>query len=466
MLLNRLKYLQMAMLPVHEHDTIAAISTPQGAGGIGIVRMSGDKAFAIAAKILKTKKDFSEIDTHTVSYAKVIDPSNEDVLDEVLVVKMQGPRTFTKEDVVEINCHGGSVVIQKVLALVVYEGARLADPGEFTKRAFLNGRMDLSQAEAVIDVINAKTERGVKIAINQLEGNLSLEIKALRAKIIGLLAHCEVTIDYPEYDIDQITEKQVAQGLQEILKTLEAISFSFDKGRIIRDGANVVIAGRPNVGKSSLLNALIGHQKAIVTDIPGTTRDIIEEYINIRGIPVKMTDTAGLRETEDFVEKIGVDRAKKAVEAADLVIFMLDALEKAPSLPPGSAIVVINKIDLVDDATAQKLKETFENHCVVMTSIVNSIGINELEEAIAEALMHDDALSDNQIMLTNIRHKSLVDKAIEGVKGAMMAYEDKLPLDCLTIDMKNAGENLGQITGEAVSEDVLHEIFSRFCIGK
>ncbi|HHY23330.1 MAG TPA: tRNA uridine-5-carboxymethylaminomethyl(34) synthesis GTPase MnmE, partial [Clostridiaceae bacterium] len=344
---------------MNENDTITAISTPYGAGGIGIIRISGEKAFEIAEKIFKGKKTIRHIKSHTINYGKIFDFKDGTVIDEVLLTKMDRPNTFTREDTIEINCHGGIVVLKKVLELVVREGARLAEPGEFTKRAFLNGRIDLAQAEAVIDLINAKTSRSSKIALEQLEGKLSIEIKEARDRLIGFIAHIEATLDYPEEDIDEITELEVYNGLEEIKNKLSILLSGFKKGRIIREGIKAVIIGRPNVGKSSLLNRLAGYNRAIVTDIPGTTRDIVEEYISIAGIPIRIIDTAGIRETKDEVERIGVEKTMNAIESADLVIMMVDAfagfakedeevLKYISNISGKKPVVLLNKIDLVE----------------------------------------------------------------------------------------------------------------------
>ena len=459
---------------MHFDDTIAAISTAQGTGGIGIIRISGEKAFDIASRIYRGNKDFVELKSHTINYGKVINPVNEDTIDEVLVSKMKKPNTFTREDIVEINCHGGTVVLKRILETVINEGARLAEPGEFTKRAFLNGRIDLSQAEAVIDIINAKTTESTKAAVSQLEGKLSKRIKAARSKLIELIAHIEVTVDYPEHDIEEITGEKVYQGIQDIREKLKNIVQGFEKGRIIREGITTVIVGRPNVGKSSLLNELAGKNKAIVTDIPGTTRDIIEEYINIKGIPVRIVDTAGIRETEDVVEKIGVEMARKAVENADLIIVMLDVtqgisnedLEIIKNTEGKRIIILINKIDLAEEDKVRKFEGMLEGKTIIKTSIKNEVGVEELENRIANMFFEGQLNLENEVLITNIRHKNLIDMSLRSIEDASQAYEGGMPLDCITIDVKNAAEYLGQITGESISEDVMHEIFSRFCIGK
>ncbi len=499
---------------MNENDTITAISTPYGTGGIGIVRISGEKAFEIAEKIFKGKKTIKQIKSHTINYGNIIDSEDGIVIDEVLLTKMDKPNTFTREDTVEINCHGGIVVLKKVLELVVKEGARLAEPGEFTKRAFLNGRIDLAQAEAVIDLINAKTSRSSKIALGQLEGKLSVKIKEVRDKLIGLIAHIEVTLDYPEEDIDVITELEVYNGLEEIKNKLSSLLTGFKKGKIIREGIKAVIIGRPNVGKSSLLNQLTGYNRAIVTDIPGTTRDIIEEYISVAGIPVRIIDTAGIRETKDEVERIGVEKTMNAIESADLVIMMVDAfagftkedeevLKYISNFGGKKPVVLLNKIDLVEkentkhhstqdnitplDNTVEEDKENLQHKgdlqhkdnllhkdnlpelekiSIIETSMKDGRGIDELEREISRLFTGGEIDTDSEVLVTNVRHASLVEKALNSINDAISAYRDAMPLDCITIDIRNAAQHLGEITGESVSDEILHQIFSRFCIGK
>jgi tRNA modification GTPase len=345
-------------------DTIAALSTPIGTGGIGIIRISGKKAFDIVSNIFTSNKSIDEIESHTVTYGKIVDPMNKNVVDEVLLTKMCKPKTFTREDIIEINCHGGLVVVNRILELLLKYGARPAEAGEFTKRAFLNGRIDLSQAEAIIDLINSKTVESSRAAISHLEGNLSKKLNSLRETLVGLLAHIEVTVDYPEHDIEEITGEKVIESLKIVKNSLLSLAKSFDRGKILREGINIVIAGKPNVGKSSLLNQLSGNTRAIVTDIPGTTRDIIEEYINIKGIPAKVIDTAGIRITKDIVEKIGVDKAYTAIENADLIIMVIAAdtgileedTEVLNIIKGKKSIVMINKIDLVDEGKIENIK--------------------------------------------------------------------------------------------------------------
>lgn len=459
---------------MYKEDTIAAISTPHGTGGVGIIRISGDKAFEIAEKIFKGNRDFKLICSHTINYGKIVNPENGAVLDEVLLSKMEKPKTFTREDVVEINCHGGMVVLKNILELCIKQGARLAEPGEFTKRAFLNGRIDLSQAEAVIDLINSKTNESSKAAINQLEGKLSQKIKDARRKLIELLAHIEVTVDYPEHDIEEITGQMIYKEIGEIKQKLCDIIKGFEKGRIIREGIDAVIIGKPNVGKSSLLNELSGKSKAIVTDIPGTTRDIIEEYININGIPLRIIDTAGIRETEDVVEKIGVERTHKAINDADLIIMMIDAKRGMDEednkiltmLGDKKLIILINKTDIVDEDQICKIESLLAGKKYIKTSMKEGTGINELESTITELFVQGEVNINEEVLLTNIRHKNLIDMAVSSIEKAMDAIENFMTLDLVSIDITDAADYLGQITGESVSEDVMHEIFSRFCLGK
>ena len=456
---------------MYGNDTIAAVSTPYGSGGIGIVRLSGEEAFNIASKVFKGKKPFNKLRTHTLNYGKIFDPCSGEIIDEVLLSKMEAPHTYTKEDVVEINCHGGATVQRRILELLLKEGARLAGPGEFTMRAFLNGRIDLSQAEAVIDLINSKTDESARAAVGQLEGRLSGKIKEARKELMGLLAHIEATVDYPEYDIEEITGRLINEALKKIREKLERIAESFEKGRIIREGLNAVIIGKPNVGKSSLLNELAGKNRAIVTDVPGTTRDIIEEYVDIDGIPVKIADTAGIRETSDAVERIGVERAEKAIEDADLVIMMVDVREGIKEedekilekIRDKKHIVVINKIDLSQDAHEYPI---LEGRRAIRTSVKYDIGIDSLEKEIKELFLKGEIGANNEVLVTNIRHKNLIDKAIESIDDACRAYADNMPVDIVSVDIKNAAEYLGRITGESVCEDLVKEIFEKFCIGK
>lgn len=459
---------------MYNDDTIAAISTAYGTGGISIVRISGEKAVSIADKLFRGKKKLKDVDSHTLNYGKIIDPSTGETVDEVLVSKMKGPHTFTREDVVEINCHGGAIVTRRILELVLKHGARLAEPGEFTKRAFLNGRIDLSQAEAVIDIITAKTEESSKVALKQLEGSISRRIEKIRKELITLIAHIEVTVDYPEHDMEEITGEMVYDKLKLIKSDLTKLSASFERGRVFREGVSIVLAGRPNVGKSSLLNELTGKNRAIVTDVPGTTRDIIEEYINIKGVPVRIIDTAGIRKTEDLVEKIGVEKTKNAIEDADLVIVVLDAeegikdedLEILDKIRDRKSIILVNKIDLVDEASLAKIESKLGDNKVMRVSAKEGTGLDKLEQAISDMFLQGELYQENEVLITNIRHKELLDKTIESIDEACKAYETGMPIDCITIDIRNAAEYLGQITGDSVNEDIINCIFSRFCVGK
>ncbi len=460
---------------MYNEDTIAALSTPFGTGGIGVIRISGEKAFSTAAKIFKTSKAMEEIHSHTVTYGKIVDNESKDVIDEVLLLKMCKPNTFTREDVIEIHCHGGIVVINRVLELIFKNGVRPAEPGEFTKRAFLNGRIDLSQAEAIIDLINSKTVESSKAAVSHLEGRLSSRLKTIRETLVGLLAHIEVTVDYPEHDIEEITGEKVLENLINIKDELHTLAGTFARGKILREGLNIVIAGKPNVGKSSLLNQLSGSTKAIVTDIPGTTRDIIEEYVNIKGIPAKITDTAGIRSTQDVVEKIGVNKAYEAVEQADLTIVVLSAetgieeedIKILNLIKNKKALILINKTDLANKEQVSEIKRQLEEYDIVLNaSVINARGIEELETTISELFIKGRISGNDEVLLTNSRHKYLVDRAIEDIQQALNSFKTGMPLDMVTIDIKSCADNIGQITGESIDEAVMHDIFSRFCIGK
>ncbi len=452
-------------------DTIAAISTAYGTGAIAIIRLSGSKSFKIVSRLFSGSARFEDLKSHTVSYGRIVDPLNLETVDEVMVVKLKGPNTFTREDTVEINCHGGMVVQKRILKLLVEYGARPAYPGEFTKRAFLNGRIDLSQAEAVIDIINSKTVLASREAVRQLEGDLSHELKDIRDRLISIIAHIEATVDFTEHDIDELTEKQLAGSLSDIQKRIGKLSSRFERGRILREGLKIVIVGRPNVGKSSLLNRLSGKNRAIVSDIPGTTRDSIEEIININGIPAVITDTAGIRETEDVLEKTGVERTHKEIGEADLLIVMLDASENInaeeenflKSIEKIKHIIVINKMDLSKGVTGSEL---LKEKLFVEMSLKNNVGIEELESKITGMFEADSIISDKEVLITNIRHKKLIDEADDFIKGALHSYDEGMPLDIMTIDIRNAAESIGKITGESVEEEVLNQIFSRFCIGK
>lgn len=457
-----------------EFDTIAAISTATGEGGISIIRVSGDRALQVVGRIFKGKhsKSLDTIEAYTMRYGHIAEFDGDDIIDEVIVSYMKGPRSFTAEDTVEINCHGGIVATNKVLENVIKAGARIAEPGEFTKRAFLNGRIDLSQAEAVIDIIRAKTELSMKSAVMQADGSLSKSVRELRDKLIALIAHIEATVDYPEDDLEEITAVQVTARLKEVEQELGKAIETADEGKILREGLSTVIVGKPNVGKSSLLNTLLMENRAIVTDIPGTTRDVIEEYINIKGIPVKIVDTAGIRETEDVVEKIGVLKSREKIEEADLVILLLDSSRELTdedreiiSIIEGKKyIVLLNKSDLVGKIDIKGI-EGLEPEYVISTSVVQGFGIDSLKEAIVKLFFHGE-IKQNGLVITNMRHKEAMMAAKSSCLQAIEALRGTSSIDLASIDIRNAWYSLGQITGDTMEEDIIDKIFSEFCLGK
>ncbi|MCY8435473.1 tRNA uridine-5-carboxymethylaminomethyl(34) synthesis GTPase MnmE [Bacillus haynesii] len=458
-------------------DTIAAISTPMGEGAIAIVRMSGPEALAIADKVYKGPggKRLSSVDSHTINYGHIVDPETEKVVEEVMVSVLKAPKTFTREDIVEINCHGGLVTVNQVLQLVLREGARLAEPGEFTKKAFLNGRIDLSQAEAVMDLIRAKTDRAMNVAMNQMEGRLSSLIKRLRAEILETLAHVEVNIDYPEYDdVEEMTHKMLIEKATKVKKEIEALLTTSEQGKILREGISTVIIGRPNVGKSSLLNSLVHETKAIVTDIPGTTRDVIEEYVNVRGVPLRLVDTAGIRETEDIVERIGVERSRQVLKEADLILLVLNYSEplseediKLFEATKGmDIIVIVNKTDLEQKLDLDRVRELAGNQPVVTTSLLKEEGIDELEEAIQSLFFTGAIESGDLTYVSNTRHISLLHEAKRAITDALEGIENDVPIDMVQIDLTRCWEVLGEIIGDAVHESLIDQLFSQFCLGK
>jgi len=458
-------------------DTIAAISTPLGEGGIGIVRISGSEALKIAGKIFKPKrkKEIKRPENHKLMYGHVVNPENGEVIDEVLLAYMRSPKTYTAEDVVEINCHGGIVPLRKTLELTLKYGARPAEPGEFTKRAFLNGRIDLAQAESVLDIIRARTEKGLQIAVRQLKGRLSTKVNKIQNKILDLIAHIEANIDFPEEDLEILDTGNIKRIVEEINKELFLILEGAEKGKIYREGINAVIVGKPNVGKSSLLNALLREKRAIVTDIPGTTRDVIEEYINIRGIPLKIVDTAGLRETSELVEKLGVERTKELLGKADIVLLMLDAgtgiteedLGVINLVDKKKTLVVINKIDVEKDVLSrEKVKEIFKKRPLMEISALKEEGIEELEELIYQTIMGGNVKKQEDILISNVRHKSIIERAKTNIEDAKRALEKGLPLDLVTVDLRSAWEVMGEITGMTVGEELIDRIFRDFCVGK
>jgi tRNA modification GTPase len=456
-------------------DTIAAIATAPGEAGIGIVRLSGSMAIDILNKVFKGKRSKSvfDIPSRVVSYGHIVD-EKDNVIDEVLSIIMRMPNSYTKEDVVEIHCHGGIIPVRRIMELVLKSGAVMAEPGEFTKRAFLNGRIDLTQAEAVIDVITSKTETGLNAALNQLDGELSKELHSIMGDLLSILAHIEASIDFPEHDIEEVTQDNILNAAIKSFGNMKKLSDSFEEGKIIRDGLSTAIVGRPNVGKSSLLNIIIKENRAIVTDIPGTTRDIIEEYLNMGGVLVKLIDTAGIRETVDVVERIGVERTKSAIEEAEVIIFVIDASMPLTQedhdilelIKSKKVIVAANKIDKGVHEDVSKLVDIFRQENVLKMSVKQKIGIEEIEEKIKDLVYHGQASVSKNRMVTNIRHKDLLDKALDGVSRAIDGLNDGVPIDLLSVDIKEAWRRLGQITGDVVEEDIINEIFSKFCIGK
>jgi len=455
-------------------DTIAAISTPIGVAGIGIVRVSGRDAVNIVEKIFHSPRDRKpgEARNHSMLYGYIKQEGK--IVDEVLVSVMRAPHSFTAEDVVEINCHGGVVAVRKVLETVLNAGARPAEPGEFSKRAFLNGRIDLAQAESIIDLINAKTEKSLKVAVNQLEGALSGEVKTIRDDLLELIAHIEAGIDFPEHDIEDVSRSRIEIKTREVLDRLKQLIDGAETGKVLREGLKTAIIGKPNVGKSSLLNALLKEKRAIVTDIPGTTRDAIEEVASIRGIPVVVVDTAGIRETEDVVEKLGVERSREMFEEADLILFMIDAStglteedrEILTLIKERKVICIINKTDIRSHIDMSEVEKYIDRHDMLEMSLLRGQGLDKLEEKIEKIVYAGIGCGREDTMVSSIRHKNALAKAAGSVEAVLNALSANLPTDCMAIDLKAAVDSLGEITGETLDEDLVDQIFSRFCIGK
>ncbi|VGW68653.1 tRNA modification GTPase mnmE [Streptococcus pyogenes] len=453
-----------------EFDTITAISTPLGEGAIGIVRLSGTDALAIAQSVFKGK-NLEQVASHTINYGHIIDPKTGTIIDEVMVSVMLAPKTFTRENVVEINTHGGIAVTNEILQLLIRQGARMAEPGEFTKRAFLNGRVDLTQAEAVMDIIRAKTDKAMTIAVKQLDGSLSQLINDTRQEILNTLAQVEVNIDYPEYDdVEEMTTALLREKTQEFQSLLENLLRTAKRGKILREGLSTAIIGRPNVGKSSLLNNLLREDKAIVTDIAGTTRDVIEEYVNIKGVPLKLVDTAGIRETDDLVEQIGVERSKKALQEADLVLLVLNASEKLTdqdrallNLSQGSnRIILLNKTDLEQKIELEQLPAD-----LIPISVLTNQNINLIEDRVNQ-LFFDNAglVEQDATYLSNARHISLIEKAVQSLEAVNDGLALGMPVDLLQVDLTRTWEILGEITGDAAPDELITQLFSQFCLGK
>ncbi|HDZ7666469.1 TPA: tRNA uridine-5-carboxymethylaminomethyl(34) synthesis GTPase MnmE [Staphylococcus aureus] len=456
-------------------DTITSISTPMGEGAIGIVRLSGPQAVEIADKLYKGKHLLNDVPSHTINYGHIIDPESKEVVEEVMVSVLRAPKTFTREDIIEINCHGGILTINRVLELTMTYGARMAEPGEFTKRAFLNGRIDLSQAEAVMDFIRSKTDRASKVAMNQIEGRLSDLIKKQRQSILEILAQVEVNIDYPEYDdVEDATTEFLLEQSKEIKQEINRLLDTGAQGKIMREGLSTVIVGKPNVGKSSMLNNLIQDNKAIVTEVAGTTRDVLEEYVNVRGVPLRLVDTAGIRETEDIVEKIGVERSRKALSQADLILFVLNNNEALTQedytlyevVKNEDVIVIVNKMDLEQNIDINEVKDMIGDTPLIQTSMLKQEGIDELEIQIRDLFFGGEVQNQDMTYVSNSRHNSLLKQARQTIQDAIDAAESGVPMDMVQIDLTRTWEILGEIIGETASDELIDQLFSQFCLGK
>lgn len=458
-----------------DFDTITSISTPMGEGAIGIVRLSGPEAVEIGDKLYKGKKKLKDVPSHTINYGHIIDPETDEVVEEVMISVLRAPKTFTREDIIEINCHGSILTINRILELTMTHGARMAEPGEYTKRAFLNGRIDLSQAEAVMDFIRSKTDRASKVAMNQIEGRLSDLIKRQRQSILEILAQVEVNIDYPEYDDveDATTEFLLAQS-KKIKNEINQLLETGTQGKIMREGLSTVIVGKPNVGKSSMLNNLIQDNKAIVTEVAGTTRDVLEEYVNVRGVPLRLVDTAGIRDTEDIVEKIGVERSRKALSEADLILFVLNNNEPLTEedrtlyevIKTEDAIVIVNKTDLERRLDIEEVKTMIGDTPLIQTSMLKQEGIDELELQIRDLFFGGEVQNQDMTYVSNSRHISLLKQARQTIQDAIDAAEAGIPMDMVQIDLTRTWEILGEIIGESASDELINQLFSQFCLGK
>ena len=453
-------------------DTIAAISTPRGEGGIGIVRISGNNALEILGKIFKpkSKKNIEELKNFSINYGHLYDGKN--LVDEVLVSIMKAPNTYTKEDIVEINCHGGFVITEKVLETVLKNGARISESGEFTRRAFLNGRLDLTQAEAVMDIIHGKTEKSVSLSLDQLRGDLKEQIGHLKKLVLDVAAHINVVLDYPEEGIDDPLPENLVGNLREVMDTTDILIRSYDKGKMIKEGIKTAIVGKPNVGKSSILNSVLKEERAIVTHVAGTTRDVIEEVVNLKGIPLVLVDTAGIRKTDDLVENIGVEKSKQLIESADLILFVVDgsrALDEEDmriheAIKAEKVIGILNKIDIREDIDLSPLTKI--NKWLEISAIKNQ-GIDEMEEEIYNHIIEENVEDSSQkVTITNIRHKSALEKTKQSIENIFETIENGLPMDLMAVDIKGALDSLSEVTGEISSEDLLDHIFSNFCVGK
>ncbi len=455
-----------------QYDTIAAIATPIGEGGISIIRVSGENALEIVNKIFRGA-NLNKVASHTIHYGHIIDYANKDVVDEVLVTVMLAPKTFTRENTVEVSCHGGLLVTEKILQLILDNGARMATPGEFTKRAFINGRIDLTQAESIMDIIEAKTDRARQVAIKQLEGGLLFEIRKLRQELLNTMAHEEVNIDYPEYDMDDVTSKEMYDKAQQVIKEIDKLLATAQEGKVVRSGLATAIVGRPNVGKSSLLNYLSKEEKAIVTNIAGTTRDTLEEYVSLKGILLKLIDTAGIRQTDDIVEKIGVERSKRAITESDLVLLLINSSEELTEedqkllelTQDKKRIVILNKADQVAKITKKDIQKITDSP-IVTISVLKKQNMIGLEEAIKSLFLQGITDSKSEVMVTNQRQNDLLRKAKQSLIEAIEAINDNMPLDLVQIDLKEAWDSLGEITGDTAPDELITQLFSKFCLGK
>ena len=453
-------------------DTIVAISTAIGNSGIGIIRLSGENCFDIIKKIFKTKGKEVNIKPNTINYGYIVD--RDEIIDEVLVSFFKSPKSFTTENMCEINSHGGIIIMNRILEICIKNGARLAEPGEFTKRAFLNGRIDLSQAEAIIDVINAKSEKEAKASMKQLNGFLSSKLKNIKEMIMEVLVDIEASIDYPEYDIEEVTNNRVLNVMEKVKEELKKLRKTFDNGKMIKEGVNIAIIGKPNAGKSSLLNAILREDRAIVTEYEGTTRDTIEEFIQIDGIPVKIVDTAGIRETDNFVEKIGINKSKEAADKADFVIVIIDSSKDLSQedkeilniVKNKKGVILLNKNDLVSKINNEEVEKYSDGKQILSISALNKEGIDKLFNVISNMYKFNEIEIDDSVTITNNRHKVAINNMIENVDKSIKTINDKMPIDIITINITNILTEIGKITGESVSEDIINEIFKKFCLGK
>lgn len=456
-------------------DTIAAVVTAAGESSVGIIRLSGSDAVHLANSIYQGKADLTQVPSHTIHYGHIYDDKQQRVVDEALFMIMRAPRSFTGEDVVEIQCHGGIMVIRAVLELVLANGARLAEQGEYSKRAFLNGRLDLAQAESIMDIVQARSEKALDLALNQLNGRLSVMVKDLRADLLELIAFIQADIDYPDDDIERLTGEEQIDRIKCMENKIERVLSVAKKGKMIRDGLKVVILGQPNVGKSSLMNALLGQSRAIVTDIPGTTRDVIEEYIQLGGIPIRLADTAGIRATDNLVEKIGVDKAQEFGQAADLILYVIDgsqALQQEDrlllqGLTEKPLIFLLNKQDLgIDPGLKQELMELRSDGAMLEISALEQTGIEALEQKIIDLCFAGDLTVSDVVTVTNARHIQILQESLGHLQGFLAGAALGLSADFLVIDLQSTWEKLGKIIGESVEDDLLDQIFSQFCLGK